>query len=132
MDAHCLASSPAPVMFKSPSLKLGACHRRNQKQMPTQVRLVKIATRVLLEEIRNNVSVNDQHYSMFRLSESRRRSRTVRTKSSTLSSSGQKSALSESKSVMGRTPCSTASLSNFFRAASAAETSSRTIGFLCA
>src|SRR6266478_2669264 len=101
MGTHFIASSLSPVVIKSPILKLGTRHRRNHKQMPMEMRLVKIAAR---EEIGNDVSVNDKHYSMLRLPESRRRSRMVRTKSSTLSSSGQKSALSESKSVIARTP----------------------------
>src|SRR5947209_5985953 len=104
VDAHFISPSLSPVVFKRPVLKLGPRHRRNHKQMSLEMRLVKIAARVLFEEIRNDVGVNDKHYSMLRLPESRRRSRTVRTKSSTLSSLGQKSARSESKSAMGCTP----------------------------
>src|SRR5258705_3730585 len=98
--------------------------------MSLQVGFVKIGACVLLEKKRNNVSIDYEHYSTLRIREARRRSRTLRTKSSTLSSLGQKSALNVSKLLIGFTSCSAASRSSSFLASSGVTGSSAPFGFL--
>src|SRR5258705_13942639 len=99
--------------------------------MSLQVGFVKIGAFVLLEKKRNNVSIDYEHYSMLRIWEARRRSRTLRTKSSTLSSLGQKSARNVSRLLIGFKSCSAASRSNSFLASSGVIGSSTAVGFLC-
>src|SRR5215471_15436527 len=94
-----------------PEVKLGDRHEGDDAEFPVDVRLVQVSAGVLFEEKREDISIDNNrgHQPRLLVDRSRRNSRTVRTNSSMLSSSGKNAPSSRiSEKSRGLLPCSMA------------------------